>query len=77
MNDVNAAAYVGISRTKFRELVGEGLLPKPINIGGCVRWDRLELDAAFDEFRGRRQDTDHRRKLNELIDQWDKKDQGR
>jgi excisionase family DNA binding protein len=76
MNDWTAATYLGISRTKFREMVNEGTLPKPINIGGCIRWDRLELDQAFDEFRDKRQDTDPRKKLDELIDQWDKKDQG-
>jgi predicted DNA-binding transcriptional regulator AlpA len=46
----DAAAYVGIGRSKFFELVEEGRLPKPVKIDGCVVWDRFALDAAFDAF---------------------------
>jgi predicted DNA-binding transcriptional regulator AlpA len=42
-----AAAYIGVSYTKFLELVKDGRMPKPKRIDGRVVWDRLELDAAF------------------------------
>lgn len=44
-----AAAYVGVSATKFEEWVSQGLMPKPKRQDGCVIWDRFALDAAFDE----------------------------
>lgn len=43
-----AARYVGISATKFDELVNEGRMPQPRRIDGRKVWDRLELDDAFD-----------------------------
>jgi predicted DNA-binding transcriptional regulator AlpA len=47
-----AAAYVGFGTTKFLEMVNEGTMPKPIMISGDnPRWDRLDLDAAFDNLK--------------------------
>lgn len=43
-----AAAYLGMGKTKFLELVEGGSLPKPVNLAGMKVWDRLDLDAAFD-----------------------------
>lgn len=43
-----AAAYVGISATKFDQLVSHGRMPPPRRIDGRKVWDRLELDEAFD-----------------------------
>ena len=43
-----AANYTGMSRTTFLELVREGVMPKPMRIGGMVIWDRQALDAALD-----------------------------
>ena len=45
---VEAAAYVGISPTKFDELVKDGRMPSPKRINGRVVWDRVKLDAAFE-----------------------------
>jgi predicted DNA-binding transcriptional regulator AlpA len=45
---VAAAAYLGVSKSKFLELVQEQRLPSPIAIDAIRVWDRLELDAAFD-----------------------------
>lgn len=45
----DAARYMGLSRTKFYKLVDENRLPKPKRVDGCTIWDRLELDAAFDD----------------------------
>jgi hypothetical protein len=43
-----AATYVGVGITKFDEMVTSGLMPKPQLVAGCVVWDRVKLDAAFD-----------------------------
>ena len=57
MDDDRAAAYMGIGVTKFRELVAEGKLPSPVYLDdGCPRWDRLDLDHAFDDLKERRRD---------------------
>lgn len=42
-----AAAYVGISPSLFDRLVKEGVLPKPVHLGGRIVWDRTRLDLAF------------------------------
>ena len=42
-----AALYVGLGATKFRELVAEGRMPKPRMIDGRRIWDVDDLDAAF------------------------------
>lgn len=44
-----AAGYVGVSPSKFNGLVDDGRMPAPRILDGCVIWDVLELDAAFDE----------------------------
>jgi predicted DNA-binding transcriptional regulator AlpA len=38
----NAALYLGMSKTKFLELVGQGVIPRAIEIGGVKIWDRFE-----------------------------------
>ena len=42
-----AAEYVGVSPSKFDQLVADGRMPKPKRIDGRVVWDRLQLDIAF------------------------------
>ncbi|MGD0025906.1 MAG: hypothetical protein ABSC37_15025 [Xanthobacteraceae bacterium] len=51
-----AAAYVGLGRTKFLELVELGRMPKPVDLEGSPRWDRFDLDRAFDDLKERRND---------------------
>jgi predicted DNA-binding transcriptional regulator AlpA len=48
LSRVQAAAYVGISATKFDEMVADGRMPKPVRIDSRVLWDRYRLDEAFD-----------------------------
>jgi predicted DNA-binding transcriptional regulator AlpA len=43
-----AAAFIGVSPTKFDEWVGKGIMPKPKRQDGIVVWDMMALDAAFD-----------------------------
>src|SRR3954452_7644435 len=47
-----AARYVGVSPTKFDQLVADGRMPKPLRIDGCVIWDVRQLDVAFDALIG-------------------------
>jgi predicted DNA-binding transcriptional regulator AlpA len=56
MDAERAAAYVGFGRTKFLEMVGDGRMPQPIDIDGSPRWDRRDLDAAWDDLKERRSD---------------------
>jgi len=44
-----AAAYLGMSRSKFLDLVARGKLPRPKIIDGIRVWNRLELESAFSE----------------------------
>jgi predicted DNA-binding transcriptional regulator AlpA len=46
-NREQSAEYVGISATKFDQMVADGRMPKPKRIDGRVVWDRLQLDLAF------------------------------
>jgi hypothetical protein len=46
---MEAAIYVGISPSKFDQLVTENRMPKPISIDGRKIWDMRHLDIAFDE----------------------------
>lgn len=44
----DAAAYVGISPSKFDQLIEDGRMPRPRRIDGRVVWDRYALDEAFE-----------------------------
>jgi predicted DNA-binding transcriptional regulator AlpA len=46
-NREQSAEYIGVSPTKFDELVADGRMPKPKRIDGRVVWDRLQLDIMF------------------------------
>jgi hypothetical protein len=47
-----AAEYLGLSISKFDQLVAEGRLPKPKYIDTLPIFDRLALDAAYDALPG-------------------------
>lgn len=42
-----AAAFIGVSPTKFDQLVGDKRMPKPKKIDGRVVWDVEKLRLAF------------------------------
>ena len=44
----DAAAYIGVSPSKFDQWVERGVMPKPKRVDRIVLWDRKALDAAFD-----------------------------
>ena len=48
LSRTEAAMYVGISASKFDELVADGRMPKPVKIDGRKLWDIRDLDLAFD-----------------------------
>lgn len=54
-----AATYVGVSPTKFDEMVADGRMPEPKVIDGRRVWDRLALDAAFSALPDANGNADH------------------
>jgi predicted DNA-binding transcriptional regulator AlpA len=63
-----AAAYLGMSRSMFLRLVGEGVMPGPIKIASMATWDRHDLDAAFDALKESNEPSENtvHRRLREL-----------
>jgi predicted DNA-binding transcriptional regulator AlpA len=51
MRAETAAAYLQFSTSLFFELVNDGTMPPAVKIRSVSRWDRLELDAAFDNLK--------------------------
>lgn len=49
LNRVESAAYIGVSTTKFDEMVKDHRMPPAKRVDGRVIWDRKKLDAAFDQ----------------------------
>jgi len=52
LSRVQAAEYIGVSPTKFDELVGDGRMPKPKRVDARRLWDTRALDRAFDRLDG-------------------------
>lgn len=52
LSRVQAAEYIGISPSKFDELVRDGRMPRAKRIDGRTVWDRLQLDHAFSAIDG-------------------------
>jgi predicted DNA-binding transcriptional regulator AlpA len=48
LSRAQAACYVGVSTTKFDDLVADRQMPRPKRIGGRRVWDVRAIDAAFD-----------------------------
>jgi len=44
----DAAAYLGMGKTKFLELVDKGTIPQAFTIDSIKIWDRFDLDAVID-----------------------------
>lgn len=47
LNRIEAASYIGLSPTKFDELVADGRMPLPKRIGARKIWDVQAIDVAF------------------------------
>jgi hypothetical protein len=52
MNRTEAAAYIGVSPSKFDELVKAGRLSPPKRIDGRCVWDIRQLTLAFEKLPG-------------------------
>jgi predicted DNA-binding transcriptional regulator AlpA len=48
LSRIEAAMYVGISPSKFDELVADGRMPPPLKIDSRKVWDIRHLGLAFD-----------------------------
>jgi predicted DNA-binding transcriptional regulator AlpA len=68
MDTERAASYVRFGKTKFLEMVEDGRMPKPVDVDGSPRWDRIELDAAFEDLKERRKDDPVQRGRNRIHD---------
>ena len=44
----DAAAYLGMGKTKFLELVDKGAIPRAFIIDSIKIWDRFDLDSVID-----------------------------
>jgi len=43
-----AALYIGVSASKFDEMVKDGRMPAPKRVDGRKVWDKRRLDVAFE-----------------------------
>jgi excisionase family DNA binding protein len=66
-----AAMYLGISASKFDELVRDGRMPGPKRIDGRKIWDVYKLDIAFDSL----PDDNDQGQKNSFDDAWVRRDQ--
>lgn len=47
-----AADLCDVSPATFRKWVDEGIVPEPVRIGGCVRWNYTALSSAINAASG-------------------------
>jgi hypothetical protein len=52
LNRNGAAEYIGVSPSKFDQMVQDGRMPLPKKIDGRKVWDIRQLDSAFDKLPG-------------------------
>lgn len=50
-----AAELVGVSKSTFRRGVTDGRFPKPVRLGGLVRWPQSEIFQALEDLKAKRQ----------------------
>lgn len=62
LNRDEAARYIGVSPTKFDQLVKERRMPKPKRVDTRVIWDRIALDLAFTDL-----PDENANKIDELL----------
>ncbi len=48
LDRVQAASYIGVSASKFDQMIDDGRMPQPRRIDTRKVWDRLALDDAFE-----------------------------
>ena len=52
LNREQAAAYIGVSKSLFNEMVADGRMPKPKKANSRTIWDRRSLERAFSRLPG-------------------------
>lgn len=52
LNCEQAAAYIGVSKSLFAEMVTDGRMPKPKRANSRTIWDRRSLEKAFGRLPG-------------------------
>jgi hypothetical protein len=52
LNRTESATHIGVSPSKFVEMVKDGRMPPPRRIDGRCVWDIRQLGSAFDELPG-------------------------
>ncbi|MBH5372961.1 hypothetical protein HZZ16_33655 [Bradyrhizobium sp. CNPSo 4016] len=63
-----AARYIGVSTTKFDQMVADGRMPRPKRVDGRVIWDRLRIEAAFTDL----PDEPALNPLDRMASSWDR-----
>ena len=53
-----AAAFIGVSPSKFDEMVKDGRMPKPKRIDSRRVWSRIAIEKAFARLPGDEDDED-------------------
>lgn len=48
-----AAAYIGVSPSKFDQMIADGRMPGAIPVDGMRIWDVFDLDSHFDALKDR------------------------
>jgi hypothetical protein len=66
LNRTEAAAVIGVSASKFDEMVQDGRMPPPKRIDGRCVWDIRQLTLAFERLPGGA--SDDRNEWDELIE---------
>ncbi|MBI1620096.1 helix-turn-helix transcriptional regulator [Aquamicrobium zhengzhouense] len=61
-----AARYIGVSASKFDQMVADNCMPRPKRLGGRVVWDRVALDMAFNALPD--ENSGHERFFEDLFD---------
>jgi predicted DNA-binding transcriptional regulator AlpA len=49
LSRIEAARYIGVSPSKFDEMVRDGRMPRPKRVDARKVWDIRRLDNAFDD----------------------------
>jgi hypothetical protein len=52
-----AATFVGVTIRTFDQMVTDGRLLQPVELGGELVWDLVQLDRAMDRLTGLRRNT--------------------
>ena len=52
--DRESAALLRVGLSTFRRYVAQGLVPKPLKLGGAARWPRSEILAVIETAKAKR-----------------------